>query len=116
MDGSFLVLGVGIDTGAGWAAVREDAHRVIDALQPWATESAYLLMVDDEIDERRGWPAAPGSASSTSARRPTPTGCSSRPIHREAGLSRRLKSAARSSQEAGSTVVLHHHHQTRRNP
>jgi FAD/FMN-containing dehydrogenase len=58
MDGSFLVLGVGLDTGAGWAAVREDAHRVMTALQPWATESAYLLMADEEVEERRGWPAA----------------------------------------------------------
>lgn len=58
LDGSFLVLGVGVDTGAGWAAVREDAHRVISALQPWVTGSTYLLMVDDAADERRGWPAA----------------------------------------------------------
>lgn len=58
MDGSFLVLGVGTDTGAGWAAVREDAYRVMSALQPWATESAYLLMADEKVDERRGWPAA----------------------------------------------------------
>ena len=58
MDGSFLVLGVGIDTGAGWAAVREDAHRVMRALEPWATASAYLLMADEAVDERRGWPAA----------------------------------------------------------
>ncbi len=58
MDGSFLVLGVGMDTGAGWAAVREDAHRVMRALQPWVTGSAYLLMTDEAVDERRGWPAA----------------------------------------------------------
>jgi hypothetical protein len=58
MDGSFLVLGIGIDTGAGWAAVREDAQRVMGALQPWTTESAYLLMSDASADERRGWPAA----------------------------------------------------------
>ena len=58
MDGSFLVLGVGMDTGAGWAAVREDTHRVMSALEPWATGSAYLLMVDEEVDERRGRPAA----------------------------------------------------------
>jgi FAD/FMN-containing dehydrogenase len=58
MDGSFLVLGVGTDAGAGWAAVREDAHRVMSALQPWATTSAYLLMADEDVDERRGWPAA----------------------------------------------------------
>jgi FAD/FMN-containing dehydrogenase len=58
MDGSFLVLGVGMDTGAGWPAVREDAHRVMGALQPWTTDSSYLLMADDSVDERRGWPAA----------------------------------------------------------
>ena len=58
LDGSFLALGVGMDTGAGWAAVREDAHRVMTSLQPWSSESAYLLMVDDVVDEHRGWPAA----------------------------------------------------------
>ena len=58
LDGSFLALGVGMDTGAGWEAVREDAHRVMTALQPWQAESAYLLMTDGEVDERRGWPAA----------------------------------------------------------
>ena len=57
MNGSFLVLGVGLDQGAGWAAVRDDANRVVDALQPWTNDSAYLLMVDDVIDEQRGWPA-----------------------------------------------------------
>ena len=58
MDGSFLVLGVGLQSRGGWAAVREDSRRVTDALQPWATESAYLLMADEEVDERRGWPGA----------------------------------------------------------
>lgn len=58
MDGSFLVLGVGTDTGAGWDAVRHDSHRVMRALQPWVTESTYLLMADGEVDERLGWPAA----------------------------------------------------------
>jgi hypothetical protein len=58
MDGSFLVLGVGLQSRGGWAAVREDSRRVTDALQPWATESAYLLMADEEVDERRGWSGA----------------------------------------------------------
>jgi FAD/FMN-containing dehydrogenase len=58
MDGSFLALGVGVDSGAGWEAVRADAHRVLGALDPWATGSAYLLMVDEVTDERAGWPAA----------------------------------------------------------
>jgi len=58
MDGSVLVLCVGLDQGAGWAAVREDANRVTEALQPWATGSAYLLMADEDVDEQRGWPAS----------------------------------------------------------
>lgn len=58
MDGSFLVLCVGMDQGAGWAAVRRDAHRVTRALQPWATGSEYLLMADADVDEQRGWPAS----------------------------------------------------------
>ena len=44
MDGEFLVLGVGIDDGAGWPAVREEANRVMSALQPWDSGSSYLLM------------------------------------------------------------------------
>ena len=55
MDGAFLVLGVGTDTGAGWTAVRQDAARVMDALRPWQSGRAYLLMADEEVDERRGW-------------------------------------------------------------
>ncbi len=57
LDGAFLALGVGMDTGAGWQAVREDAHRVMTSLQPWRSESTYLLMLDEQVDERRGWPA-----------------------------------------------------------
>lgn len=58
MDGGFLVLGVGLDAGAGWASVREDAGRVMGALQPWATGAQYLLMSDGEVAERSGWPDA----------------------------------------------------------
>jgi FAD/FMN-containing dehydrogenase len=58
MDGSVLALCVGLDQGEGWAAVRTDANRVTDALQPWATGSAYLLMADEQVEEQRGWPAA----------------------------------------------------------
>ncbi len=60
MDGAFLVLGVGTDTGAGWDSVREEARRVMSVLHPWSTGSAYLPMADGEVDERRGWPAASG--------------------------------------------------------
>jgi FAD/FMN-containing dehydrogenase len=58
MDGGVLVLGVGTDTGAGWAAVRDDASRVLGSLGPWATGSTYLLMADGTATERRGWPEA----------------------------------------------------------
>ena len=58
LDGSVLVLCVGLDEGGGWSAVREDANRVTDALRPWATGSSYLLMADADVDEQEGWPAA----------------------------------------------------------
>ncbi len=57
MDGTFLVLGVGVDADpSGWASLRDDADRVMRALEPWATGGLYLSMVDDEVDVRRGWP------------------------------------------------------------
>ena len=57
MDGSFLVLGVGADEDpAGWPALRDDAGRVLRALEPWGSGGLYLSMVDDEADSRRGWP------------------------------------------------------------
>lgn len=57
MDGSVLVLCVGLDQGGGWAAVRADADRVTTGLQAWATGAAYLLMADADVDEQRGWPS-----------------------------------------------------------
>ncbi|GAB2878231.1 FAD-binding oxidoreductase [Myroides odoratimimus subsp. xuanwuensis] len=56
LDGSFLVLGVGLDVGAGWGAVREDATRVLDSLAPWTSRASYLSMAY-EAAARRGWPA-----------------------------------------------------------
>ena len=55
MTGDFLVLGVGIDEGAGWPSVRDETNRVMSALQPWDSGTSYLLMVDEQVDERRGW-------------------------------------------------------------
>ena len=55
MAGEFLVLGVGTDEGAGWPSVRDDTNRVLSALQPWDSGTSYLLMVDEQVDERRGW-------------------------------------------------------------
>lgn len=55
--GAFLVLGVGLDVGSGWSAVREDATRILDSLAPWASSAAYLSMAY-EAAARRGWSAA----------------------------------------------------------
>lgn len=55
--GAFLVLGVGLDLGTGWSAVREDATRILDSLAPWASSAAYLSMAY-EAAARRGWSAA----------------------------------------------------------
>lgn len=57
LDGAFLVLGVGVDVGTGWGAVREDATRILDSLAPWASGAAYLSMAY-EAAARRGWSAA----------------------------------------------------------
>jgi hypothetical protein len=29
---------------------------VLDSLRPWASGSTYLLMADDKVAERHGWP------------------------------------------------------------
>jgi FAD/FMN-containing dehydrogenase len=54
LDGSFLVLGVGLDMGTGWGAVRDDASRILDSLAPWASSASYLSMAY-EAAARRGW-------------------------------------------------------------
>jgi hypothetical protein len=55
MAGDFLVLGVGVDQGVGWPAVRDETNRVMSALEPWDTGTSYLLMADEQVTERRGW-------------------------------------------------------------
>ena len=57
LDGSFLVLGVGLDVGTGWSAVRANAMRILDSLAPWASSASYLSMAY-EAAARRGWSAA----------------------------------------------------------
>ena len=54
--GAFLVLGVGLDVGAGWSAVREDATRILDSLAPWTSPASYLSMAY-EAAARRGFAA-----------------------------------------------------------
>ena len=59
IDGAFLVLTVGSGERLGrWTAQREDAGRVLDAVQPWGTGALYLSMLDDQADERRAVPSA----------------------------------------------------------
>ena len=107
----------GSTQGAGWAAVREDADRVMDALQPWTTGSAYLLMADADVDEQRGWPASSWQRLVDVRAAADPDGLflSPHPAGASRAERRRLKSTASSSQDPGSTVVLPHHTKTRRN-
>jgi FAD/FMN-containing dehydrogenase len=58
MAGDYLVLGVGVDEGTGWSAVREHTNRVMSALQPWDTGTSYLSMTDGQVGEGRGWSSA----------------------------------------------------------
>lgn len=56
LDGSFLVLGLGIDEDRQkGSAQRDDARRVLQALSPWGLPGLYLPMVEDETDVARGW-------------------------------------------------------------
>ncbi len=57
VDGAFLALGVGLETDpAEWPRQREDAGRLLAAVQPWATGRTYLSMVDDSTDTRKAFP------------------------------------------------------------
>ena len=56
LPAAFLVLGVGLDVGTGWSAVRADAMRMLDSLAPWATRASYLSMAY-EAAARRGFAA-----------------------------------------------------------
>jgi len=56
LAGAFLVLGVGLDVGTGWGAVRQDALRVLESLAPWTSSASYLSMAY-EAAARRGWSA-----------------------------------------------------------
>jgi FAD/FMN-containing dehydrogenase len=55
MAGEYLVLGVGVDEGTGWPAVRDATNRVMSALQPWDSGTSYLSMADGRVAERRAW-------------------------------------------------------------
>jgi FAD/FMN-containing dehydrogenase len=56
LDGAFLALGVGLDSGgAGLEQQREDAARFLAAVEPWATGRAYLPMAGDSSDTRKAF-------------------------------------------------------------
>ena len=58
LDGTFLVLGLGVgEDRRRWSRQRDDARRVLDSLAPWALPQRYLPMAEDESDVSRGWPA-----------------------------------------------------------
>ena len=54
LPAAFLVLGVGLDVGTGWDAVRADALRILDSLAPWSSRASYLSMAY-EAAARRGF-------------------------------------------------------------
>jgi FAD/FMN-containing dehydrogenase len=59
LDGNFLVLGLALGGGpAEWGRLRDDAVRLLHALEPWTTGRQYLPMLDDRIDTRKGFPPA----------------------------------------------------------
>jgi FAD/FMN-containing dehydrogenase len=57
LDGEFLVLGLALgDDPAQWHRLRDDAVRLLRALEPWTTGRQYLPMLDDATDTRKAFP------------------------------------------------------------
>ena len=57
LDGDFLVLGLAIgDDPAEWDRSRDEAARLLHALEPWTTGRQYLPMLDDKTDTRKAFP------------------------------------------------------------
>jgi FAD/FMN-containing dehydrogenase len=57
LDGSFLVLGVALESDPGdWPEARADAGRLLAAVEPWTTERKYLPMVHESSDPREALP------------------------------------------------------------
>jgi FAD/FMN-containing dehydrogenase len=57
LDGEFLVLGLALgDVPAEWDRGRDDAARLLRALEPWTTGRQYLPMLDDRTDTRKAFP------------------------------------------------------------
>jgi hypothetical protein len=59
LDGQFLALGIGLaEDPDAYAEHVAQAGRLLDALAPWATGTAYLPMLDDAVESRTGFPAS----------------------------------------------------------
>jgi FAD/FMN-containing dehydrogenase len=68
LDGEYLVLGFGLRIDpAEWDEAREQAVRLLDALEPWQNGREYLPMLDDRSDTRKAFP--PGVHARLSALR-----------------------------------------------
>jgi FAD/FMN-containing dehydrogenase len=66
LDGGFLALGLGLDGDpAVWPQLREDAARLLTALEPWASGRQYLPMLDERTDTRKAF--SPGVHARLSA-------------------------------------------------
>jgi FAD/FMN-containing dehydrogenase len=66
LEGEYLVLGLGLEADpASWPQLREDAERLVAALEPWATGRQYLPMIDESADTRKAFP--PGVLARLSA-------------------------------------------------
>ncbi|MDT4920921.1 MAG: hypothetical protein QOI15_1823 [Pseudonocardiales bacterium] len=58
LDGEFLVLGFGLRPDpAEWDEARDQAVRLLEALQPWQNGREYLPMLDERSDTRKAFPA-----------------------------------------------------------
>jgi FAD/FMN-containing dehydrogenase len=56
LDGAFLALGVGMGLEPeDWPRQHADAARFLAAVEPWATGSTYLPMLDDSSDTRKAF-------------------------------------------------------------
>lgn len=56
VNGAFLALGIGVNPDPqSWPRIRDDAARVMTALEPWGTGGLYLPMVDEQAEARSGW-------------------------------------------------------------
>lgn len=57
LDGAFVALGIGLDDDRSmWDRMREDAARLLGALEPWASGRAYLAMLDDSTSSSKAFP------------------------------------------------------------